>query len=100
MNVRALLKQGIRNRVEADQRHEASLPPAMRFGNSGAIIDGVVYGNCPRLAHLRLLGFQEASKPTTQVMFASGRAMENIIYDFLSTALPPERIRRESEAAV
>jgi len=100
MNVREILKQGIEARVLADAKREASLPPAMRFGNSGAIIDGVVFGNCPRLAHLRLLGFQTASDASTQVMFASGRAMEHILYDFLSAALPPERIKREDEAAI
>lgn len=98
MNVRDLLKLGIEKRVEADARKEASLPTAMRFGNSGAIIGGKVYGNCPRLAHLRLMGFQEASDEATQIMFASGRAVENIVYDFLSSSYPPERILREEEA--
>jgi hypothetical protein len=100
MNVRDLIALGIEKRVEADARHEASLPTAMRFGNSGAIIGGKVYGNCPRLAHLRLLGFQPANDKATQVMFASGRAVESVIYDFLACSIPPERIKRESEAAV
>lgn len=92
MNVRELLKQGIEKRVEADARREASLPPTMRFGNSGAIIDGKMYGNCARLAHLRLLGFQMASDESTQILFSAGRAMEHVVYDFYSAVLPKERI--------
>lgn len=100
MKMRDLIERAISARVAADARHEASLPAAMRFGNSGAIINGKVYGDCARLAHLRLQGFQPAKSRSTQIIFAAGRAMEEIVNDFLTMVVPKGRLLREEEAAV
>lgn len=101
LDAAVILNEGVKGLVRNGAIKEASSPKALRGGNSGALIDGVVYGNCARLTHLRFLGYQGTEPKSTQIMFSVGRSLENVLLELLeASGFPMERVKRESEVPV
>lgn len=101
MDVKELLDKGLVGLAKAsavkESRGQAN-GPILRGGSSGAVIGGKIYGNCARLAHLRIKGFQVQEAPKKQLMFSVGRALEEVLFELLThSGLKPEQIKREEE---
>jgi hypothetical protein len=78
VNVLALLRKGQLKLYEDAQAKEASRINTIRGGSAGAIIDGQVYGECVRRAHLRYEGLDTPLDEEIELMTRQGEQNEEI----------------------
>lgn len=78
INVRELLERGQAAQNAAHGAQEEAKRGVLRGGSAGCIgVDGLIYGECHRVALLRLLGVDKEVEFNKHAMFDAGRAAED-----------------------
>ena len=99
MNIRELLARGQEKQNAAHTEAEVAKLGILRGGSAGCIgTDGLVYGECHRIALSRLLGVDKEVEANRQIMFAAGRTAEDTWAQLLTDA--GVTFRREEEIQI
>lgn len=100
-SITEILREGMLRGIVSHNKADIPKQANLRGGNAGAVIDGKLYGNCPRTTALRLAGVQAPSDEQAQLLMAFGVANEDVVHRFLqSYGIPPEQLKREEEIPV
>ncbi len=99
MSLQNTLLKGRKKMREDHALEEVGKKGTLRGGSAGIFTrDGKVYGTCPRLAHLRKLGYQADPEPTADILFAAGYGNEDIMAKEMTEA--GIHFKREEEIPV
>lgn len=95
VNIKKLLDDG-RAGLEQDRlADESTKQQTFRIGSSGILHNGTSIGKCHRLAIARYFGIDAPVEKLRQLMFAAGRANEDIWYEELARAWDGSILREE-----
>lgn len=84
IDLRQLLLESHKAARKSREEAEKSKLGHPRGGSAGAVgDDGTLYGVCPRIAHLRLLGIEKTPELNTEIMWRGGEANETNWIDLL-----------------
>ncbi len=78
IDIRGVLNRG---HDALDARHaikEARQREWLRAGSAGCIIDGEIFGECHRIAHLRQIGIDKKHSQSRKLMFQAGEGNEDL----------------------
>lgn len=106
--IHQLIAEGRKLKIKKKQTEDATKPPALRVGNSGCLVDtgkaDVVYGDCPRKAHIRYLGIDIVADAMTHEIFDEGITNEDIVNELFVNGLEALgsklTLKREEETPV
>lgn len=76
MQIKNLLWKGHEQLRKQKEEKEKGKRGTLRGGNSGAIIEGDIYGKCPRISLLRKHGIDIPKEPNRELMFQAGETSE------------------------
>lgn len=86
VDIISLVRKGQLAIAEAGHKKEKTRVGHLRGGSAGAIIDGEVYGECHRKAHLRMLGIDTPLKEEIELMTRQGEQNEVLWIEELRAA--------------
>lgn len=103
-----LIREGRKLKILKRSAEEAKKPAALRVGNTGCLVDkgdeDIVFGECPRKAHIRHLGIELHADATTHEIFDEGITNEDIVKDLFADGLEamgnPYVMKQEEEIPV
>jgi hypothetical protein len=83
VDIRRVLEHGHKKIDDKKAQAEVGKRGKLRAGSSGCIVDGLVHGECHRIAHLRHVGVDKKHTLSRKLMFQAGEANEDLWDDVL-----------------